>query len=145
MCDIARQVSAAWLREQRRVLNGALAAIDVELRTLGEVDHVSGDSHDSPQHKRQRVAPSGDDAQNKSGARALEMAGAIREQDVGITVFRSSLGSSHAPSAVFQSRWADFHVREISARDGKMPLALTSLALPDESIATNSSTSPPSS
>jgi tRNA pseudouridine13 synthase len=54
------------------------------------------------------------------------------ESDVGITAFRSD--AQHRAVGLFQSRWADFHVREIG--ESGQPLSLTALptGVPDADI-----------
>ena len=49
----------------------------------------------------------------------------VTESAVGITAYRSAAQALH-PTGIFQLRWADFHVRELSGPDGA-PLALTAL------------------
>ena len=49
----------------------------------------------------------------------------IAEPTVGISGFRTAALAAH-PTGIFQSRWADFHVRELSEADGT-PLAMTEL------------------
>ena len=56
--------------------------------------------------------------------------GEITEESVGIMAYCNDAVQPRHPTGIFQMRWQDFHVRELSMADGS-PLALTAPPEPD--------------
>ena len=68
---------------------------------------------------------------SSTDALGVDARGPLLERDIGIADVYCGESLVRHPTGIFQARWADFHVREISLADGQ-PLAISRLPLASE-------------